>query len=170
MTFDQFITKYNGKGIDFDGYYGFQCMDLMHQYIKDVLGQADPNILRSPTANLVYKNFPNVGGSSLFAKINNTPTGVPQKGDILFWGTGLGPAGHVAIYISGDVNKFKSFDQNFPVGSLSHTQAHDYKAMLGWLRYKNSPPAVDKLTQIRVIINSGGSDSDKIFKIKQVLA
>ena len=38
MTFDEFIAKWNGKGIDLDYAYGDQCMDLMHQYIVEVLG------------------------------------------------------------------------------------------------------------------------------------
>lgn len=167
MTFDQFITKYTNKYVDFDGYYGYQCMDLMHQYIKEVLGQPDPAILRAPTANLVYKNFPNVGGSSLFTKINNTPTGVPQKGDILFWGTKLGPAGHVAVFVDGNVNKLRSFDQNFPIGSKCHIQGHDYNGMLGWLRFKVQP--VDKLTQIRQVVYGGDNDADARYKIKQIL-
>ena len=127
MTFQDFINKWNGKGIDFDGYYGDQCMDLMHQYCVEVLGLVDGRILAAPSAKDVYLNFNNVLGHENFDKIDNTPTGVPQNGDIMFWGTGIGPYGHVAVFVEGDSNKFRSFDQNFPTDSKCHIQEHTYK-------------------------------------------
>lgn len=136
MTIDEFIGKWNGRGIDFDNYYGDQCMDLMHQYHVEVLGITDGRTLAAPAAKDVYLNFPNVFNSHLFEQIKNTPTGVPQKGDIIFWGTGLGTFGHVAIFIEGDANKFKSFDQNFPTGSKCKVVEHTYTGVLGWLRPK----------------------------------
>lgn len=136
MTFSDFIAKWNGRGIDFDGYYGDQCMDLMHQYIVEVLGLTDGRILAAAAAKDVYLNFNNIFGREYFQKIDNTPTGVPQKGDIVFWGTGLGPFGHVAMFIDGDVNKFNSFDQNFPINTKCHVQNHNYIGVLGWLRPK----------------------------------
>ena len=136
MTLQEFINKWNNKGIDFDGYYGDQCMDLMHQYLVDVLGIADGRTLAAADAKTVYLNFNNIFNHQLFEKIANTPTGVPKAGDIILWGTGIGPYGHVAIFVSGDANKFKSFDQNFPTGSKCHIQDHTYTGVLGWLRYK----------------------------------
>lgn len=169
ISFDQFISKWNGKGIDFDGAYGYQCMDLMHQYIVEVLGLSDPRILAAPAAKDVYLRFPNVFGSAYFHKIDNTPTGIPEKGDIMFWGTGLGPYGHVSIYTGGDVMKFKSFDQNFPLGSKCHTQDHNYRGVLGWLRFKT----VNKMVSAKAILdiaNGAGSDGDKLIKIRSLCA
>jgi hypothetical protein len=140
LTLDQFRAKWNGKGIDFDGAYGDQCMDLMHQYCVEVLGITNGAVLAAPAAKDVYLNFSNVTGHELFDKIDNTPTGVPQAGDIVFWGTGIGPYGHVAVFVQGDVNSFRSFDQNFPTGSVCHDQNHsDYTGVLGWLRFKQAP-------------------------------
>mgnify|MGYP001583102486 CR=1 FL=1 len=134
MTFQQFLDKYNGKAVDFDGYYGAQCMDLMHQYVYDVLELTDARILAAPTAKDVYQGNP--FGLEYFQKINNTPTGVPQEGDIVFFGTGIGPAGHVCIFIEEDEKRFRSFDVNWPVGSPAHIQEHTYGYCLGWLRIK----------------------------------
>jgi hypothetical protein len=143
MTIEEFVTKYivqakwKAKGIDTDGAYGYQCMDLMHKYIEDVLGIPDYKVLSSPTAYQVYANFNNVYGHEKFNKIDNTPTGVPQKGDIIFFKqyTGLyGVAGHVCVYIDGDVNSIVSFDQNYPTGSLPQVYKHDYRGCIGWLR------------------------------------
>ena len=137
MTFADFLTKYNGKYIDFDGYYGAQCMDLMHQYCLEFLGISDHSVLAAPCAKDVYNNFSTIKGNELFEQIGNTPTGVPQDGDIMFWNTGT--YGHVAIFLEGTISTFNSFDQNWPVGSPNHIQNHTYSNVLGWLRFKGLP-------------------------------
>ena len=151
MTFDDFISKWTGKTVDFDGIYPNQCMDLMHQYVYDVLGLTDARLLAHPAAYQVFTDFTE---SQYFDKIANTPDGVPQKGDIvLFNKTSSNPYGHVCIFISGDTNKFKSFDANYPTGSLPHVQDHTYGYCLGWLRPKATTPdlqaQVDQLRQER---------------------
>mgnify|MGYP006908837205 CR=1 FL=1 len=44
MTFDEFILKYNGKEIDYDGGCGVQCVDLAKLYIDKVIGVKPENI------------------------------------------------------------------------------------------------------------------------------
>ena len=130
MNFGDFIIKYSGQPVDTDGAYGYQCMDLMHKFKYDVLNLLDPTLLQAPAAKYVYLNFRAEWGT-YFEKIPNTPTGVPKAGDIVLWN---GIDGHVAIFVNGNVMDFISFDQNFPVGSLPHTQYHNYYNVLGWLR------------------------------------
>lgn len=151
--FDDFIKRWNGKGVDTDNAFGQQCMDLMHQFCLEVLSLPDVRILAAPAAKDVYLNFNNILGKEHFEKIANTPTGVPKKGDIVLWGTGLGPFGHVGIFIDGDVNKFNSFDQNFPVGSKCHVQPHNYIGVLGWLRKREIIPQPIWSDQTRVPAN-----------------
>lgn len=164
MTFDEFVTKWNGKGIDFDGAYGDQCMDLMHQYVVEVLGLSDGRILAAPAAKYVYLNFSTIYGNQYFERIANTPTGVPQKGDIVLWD---GYYGHVAIFKEGNVNNFRSFDQNYPVGSKCHIQYHNYTNVLGWLRFKK-PVKLIPSDKILAITEGSGSDGDKLTKIRQL--
>ena len=38
MILQEFINKYIGKLVDFDGAFGAQCVDLIRQYFKDVWG------------------------------------------------------------------------------------------------------------------------------------
>lgn len=135
MTFDEFIGKWKGKTIDFDGIYPNMCMDLMHFYVYECLGLTDKTLLASPSASQVYTDFKPEWGK-FFEKIDNTPSGVPARGDILFFGTQIGPYGHVCIFYDGDANNFRSFDANWPVGTLPHLQNHDYNGVLGWLRFK----------------------------------
>lgn len=130
MSADEFFGKYNGKGVDFDGFYGFQCMDLYRQFCKEVL-----NVPQSPGVSGAVKVW-DTYLKNYFVRIDNTPTGVPIKGDIIIWSQGVGQYGHIAVCKDADINKFTSFDQNWPVGSLCHFQPHNYKYVLGWLRFK----------------------------------
>lgn len=166
MSFDQFITKYTGVGVDTDGAYGYQCMDLMHKYCQDVLGLADLKILAAPAAKDVW--LTNAYGKDKFEIIPNTPTGVPQKGDIIFWGTGLGPYGHVAIFIQGDVNSFRSFDQNFPTGSKCTVTNHpSYNGVLGWLRYKQ-PVVSDPVAAMQKQLDEMRKQRDENWQLFQI--
>ena len=38
MKYSEFVLKNIGHKIDFDRYYGVQCVDLINQYMTDVLG------------------------------------------------------------------------------------------------------------------------------------
>ena len=134
VTFDQFISQWNGRYLDFDGKFGYQCMDLFRKYLVDVCGLPAYN----PFPGVSYaKNLWNYSPLQ-FEKIKNTPTGIPSKGDIVIWGTYVfvtGIAGHVGIFTEGDVNKFISFDQNYaPTGSPCKLNKHSYKGVLGWFR------------------------------------
>ena len=139
MTHNTFTTKYNGRFLEFNGdQYRNQCMDEFWAYLKEVLN-VDPTPYRGwGTAKRCYLNFNNIKGASAnFIRIPNTPTGVPQKGDIIFWGTYpfvTGFAGHVAIIENANVNTLISFDQNWPTYSPCHFQKHSYKGVMGWLR------------------------------------
>lgn len=136
MTFDEFISKYLGKKVDFDGAYGGQCVDLFRQYNKDVLGISQPRgVVGAADFWTNYDSDQNLKNN--FEKIPNTPTGVPQKGDVMFWNKNAGGGfGHVAIYIEGNVNSFVSLDQNWPTLDKVTKTTHDYKNVLGWMRPK----------------------------------
>lgn len=155
ISFDEFIAKWTGKPVDFDGVYPNQCMDLMHQYVYDVLGLTDRKLLAHPAAYQVFTDF---SEKDTFDKIANTPDGVPQKGDIvLFNKTPSNPYGHVCIFIEGDAKKFQSFDANYPTGSLPHVQTHTYGYCLGWLRPKATSP------DLQSIINDLRTDRDNYW-------
>lgn len=132
MTLDQFVDKWTGEFPDFDGNYGAQCMDNMHYYITEVLGLGR-TVLAAPTAYDAYKK-----GDDNFEKIPNTPKGIPQRGDIMFWDTTVGESGHVAVFLDGTANTFRSFDVNWPLKSPAHVQSHNYNGVVGWLRPKHT--------------------------------
>ena len=161
---DSFVKEYTGKFVDTDGYYGAQCMDLMHKYVEKVLGVSDPSVLRADTANLAYITF---NRKDLFDKIDNTLLGMPEKGDIVFFGTKVGSAGHVAIYLDGGLMNFKTFDQNWPTGNFCSIQSHSYLplgSVLGWLRFKFPvDPCADLKKQLEYMTKKA-DDLDKELK------
>lgn len=135
MYLQDFINKYNGKKIDFDGAYGNQCVDLFRFFNKEVLEIAQPkgvNGAKDFWGN--YANDPNLYNN--FDKIANTPSFVPQFGDIAIFNNGT--HGHISICNGkGTTSRFESFDQNYPTNSACHIQSHNYKEFYGVLRPKN---------------------------------
>lgn len=119
---DEFVKKYAGKKVNFDGVLGAQCTDLVRFYIKEVLELPQPPSI--PVAYQIWTKWP-------FPKINQ---GIPKTGDMIVWGKGLGSAGHVAVVISATETSVKVFEQNNPIGSPCRVWDHDYQHVLGWLR------------------------------------
>ena len=137
MNHDSFTAKYNGKFVDYDGYYGNQCVDLMRQYIKECLGINPSTIPAVGYAAQIYQNFNS--NNKWFTRIANTPTNIPKKGDIVIWKyypfvTGM--AGHVAIFDNGNMFSLITFDQNWGNPKCCRFVKHSYKGVLGWLRKK----------------------------------
>ena len=146
MNYQEFINEYNGKSFDYDGVSGVQCVDLAKMYLDKVFG-----IKAGSWGNAkdYYENFNNLPIRNSFTRIANTPTFVPQRGDIVVWGTGLGNKyGHIAIATGeGNTHQFYSYDLNWGSKKV-HKVLHNYKGFLGVLR----PNAQDKIGQASTMI------------------
>lgn len=102
MTLKRFVVTYNSKKVDWDKAHGYQCVDLVRQYCKDVLN---------------VKQFPPVDGAK---DIINNPgdlkvsKGAYAPGDVLVYdGTPSNPYGHVCILVGLlDSDTFIVFEQN----------------------------------------------------------
>lgn len=137
MTYQDFIWKWNTKYCDYDHAYGNQCVDLMRQYCKDVYGVDGYKAIPSRgNAKDIFKNFKN---NAYFKKVNNTPNGIPKKGDIIFFKTStwfpflFGFAGHVGIVDQAGLYDMVIFNQNYPTGRYCEFRKFKYKDCLGWL-------------------------------------
>ena len=94
MTYEQFKSKYNGKYVDYDGYYGYQCWDLGQYYFTQVLNVPDSvlsgcgniknMILRKDKYDLLLQYFDEVSTIGM------------QPGDVCIWTGGEG--GHIGIF------------------------------------------------------------------------
>jgi len=100
MTLTQFIKTYNGQKVDFDKKYGFQCVDLYRQYLKDVLG-----VEQTPAVDGAKDIFENHGNLNITKDSNVADY---SRGDVLIWdSTSTNPYGHVAILV--DIYNTKYF-------------------------------------------------------------
>lgn len=104
MTYQEFKNKYNGKYIDFDGYYGPQCWDLAQFYFTQVLGL--PSSILSgcgQVKNMLVKPKIDV----LRAYFNEVPINSMCPGDVCIWSTN-----HIAIFDHWDGRNCWYFSQN----------------------------------------------------------
>ena len=147
MNLQDFITKYSGGGVDFDGSFGFQCVDLYRFYVKYVLGvPQSPSVVGAKDIWTTYsKNY--------YDQIANTPEGIPQPGDIVIWGDTYGPYGHVAIFVKGTATTMTCFSQNDPAGTVCGLKLYrSYRGVLGWLRCKIITGPIAQNLDIRLSI------------------
>lgn len=161
MKFPEFVNKYLGKKVDFDGAYGGQCVDLFRKYVQEVLGKPQPiGVVGAADFWTNYEKDPALKDN--FDQIVNTPTAIPEEGDVMIWSKKAGGGyGHIGIYISGDVRQFVSFDQNWPSINKCTKTTHNYTNVLGWLRPKpQEQPAPTKaelaIAEIKVVLAKYG--------------
>jgi hypothetical protein len=140
MTLTEFIKKYDGKTVDFDKAYGGQCQDAFNQYCVDVWGIKNP-IQQFPVAS-AYQNFGYAQNNPNFVCVPNSPTAVPMAGDVIIWNQGVGPHGHVGIFVEGDVMSFRAFEQNWNGVQKCRIVNHPYDHVTGWFRPKRNVPEV----------------------------
>ena len=134
MTFNEWVNKYIGRAVDYDGSSGAQCVDLAKCYLKEV--HDVPQFSIGGSAKFYWeKDFSQLSG---FMKIKNTPDFVPVKGDVAVWNSSKGNGhGHVAVCTGeGDTKSFYSYDMNWN-GKAMKKVKHNYKGFYGVLRPKN---------------------------------
>lgn len=98
MTIDEFINKTVKTGVDYDGAYGAQCVDLFRQYAKDVL-EIPKHTGAVEGAKDLWLNYQNLQKEmNYFERIRANCN--PKQGDVAVWdGTPGNKYGHVAIVI-----------------------------------------------------------------------
>lgn len=125
MTFDEFVHKYLGKAVDFDGTAGVQCVDLVDQYLKDVFGITGVWVGGAKDFYNKFKNYPAL--VKVFDRVPNTRSLTDQLGDIVIWGGGTW--GHCGIADGkGNIDVFYTYEENTlgrhePTQYVKHTYA-----------------------------------------------
>ena len=163
---DKLLTEKNNKAVSSLGHGTHECFDLIVEFtnrlgIPHVSGNPSPFPFRD--AKQIYSDF-NAQQALWFDRVENTPTAIPIKGDILVWngsyngwlGRGVG---HTALATGeADTNTFVAFSQNDPLGTYAHLVRYSYKHVSGWVRPKaiNSPqpPMQDRRPYRFDLINS----------------
>lgn len=129
MTFDEFVKKYLGKAVDFDGTAGVQCVDLVDQYLKDVFGVTGVWVTCAKDFYNKFFNYPVL--VKMFDRVPNTRELTDQLGDIVIWGGGTW--GHCGIADGkGNIDVFYTYEEN-TLGKHEPTQyvKHTYKGRTG---------------------------------------
>ena len=140
MKFNEFVEKVKAMGgVDTDGYYGKQCMDLYNYYCNNVLSIQD---VGADCARNILNNRNIMDNVEV---IENYPEFLAQKGDIVVF-RGF-EYGHVAICTGeADLNGFKCIEQNWSNTRQLEEIWHDY--VYGnpvFLRPKNKENLVEKV-------------------------
>lgn len=133
MKLDEFITKYIGKKVDFDGLYGPQCVDLFRQYCKDVL-----KIPHTGGVNGARELFTNYNNMPLEKKYFDRITKGTRTGDIVIWDrTPTNMYGHVAIVVGNMAGRdLLVFEQNGFAQDGAKLTIRTIDNLLGYLRFK----------------------------------
>lgn len=137
MDYNKFVSKWNGKPLDYDHAFSTQCTDVMRAFVNEVY-KLNPYIA-IPTTGSAKNIFYNFKDNKYFKKVLNTPNGIPKQGDILFFKTStwfpflFGRDGHVCLVDKADLYNLQVFQQNYPTGRLCGFGKFKYKDVIGWL-------------------------------------
>ncbi len=165
MNLDQLVTQNLGKPVEREDPTNVdQCFDWAFAYI-DAL-----SIPRTTIRHLrAYEIWTLATDETrrYFDLIPNTPTAVPQKGDIVIFDTTVGVSGHVCIASGNNdgTKTFQSTDQNWNGHLFIEYIWHNYTGVLGWLRPKKTTVMAiisqDELDKIRL-------DRDTNYNLLQI--
>jgi hypothetical protein len=130
---NQFINEHNNKFLDVDGGPKNQCVDLAKSW-QDKLG------IKRTTGNAInwLKNCDKTQWD-----VYKAP-GTPTTGSLIVFGSSYGKAGHIALYVNSEGNRFNSFEQNNPIGSKCHMVNHSYNGVIGWMTPKQKGETMTK--------------------------
>lgn len=138
MELTDFINKWIGTKIDFDGYYGAQCVDLFREYCKDVLHIPHTGLVEG--AKDIYLKFDQMPREKwYFDRIPFGDSTEMKFGDVIVWDkTQTNEYGHVALFISKvDNEKVLVFEQDGFRQDGAKLNLRKTENILGVLRYKD---------------------------------
>lgn len=156
--FDTFLNQYNGqRGVGNTPENKGECVGLVMVWIK---------YINSPHIWGHAKDILTNADRTAYEVILNTPSAVPQKGDVVVWSSRFnGTYGHTAIATgSGNINIFEVFEQNNPVGNGCRLHSYNYNYVTGWLRPKKLAQSVGYMYTLPSgkQIDIGNMESNKV--------
>ena len=136
MTLDAFVKKYQNKSVNFDKKFGPQCVDLFNQYLLDVYKIKEP-IKEFPVAS-AFQLYGMAQKKPNFETQNNGLFDIAKPGDVIVWGQGVGPYGHVGICVKAGLMSLEVFEQNWDKVEKCVINKHNYKNIIGFFRLKTN--------------------------------
>lgn len=130
MKFDTFIDTYKvGKGYDYDGAFGCQCVDLLKFYIDKVL-ETTPQSIGDAKEYWAKRNQAYLKGIFTPVKGDNA-----KRGDVFIRTSGT--HGHCGMVTGTDKKGFFTIEQNAGGCGLVKHLYHPYASDMHFLRPKN---------------------------------
>ena len=167
QTIEEWLNSAVGVGMDPDGAYGYQCVDLVDQYGQDIFGVRWPVCVGGVSgANQLLDVVPD----EYWIRINNdlsNPDQIPERGDVVvFGGDSTNQWGHTAVVLKADSTWMHVVQQNgntnwLPAGLDDlHYYQRGTGTVTGWLRPREEkllPPEhpIPKVTVNQCIVDPG---------------
>lgn len=140
-----------GRGIDYDGVYGMQCVDLVNGVLGNYFGKP------------IWGNAINLLESAQqagYEVIRNNGSNKPEVGDLFVMRTYAHIYGHAGLIVSDEGGVYGTIEQNVdggvqsltlggPARRLKRTLNNPYGVIIGWIR----PPYKDKVAPLSVSIS-----------------
>lgn len=160
MDYAKFKSTYIGKKFDYDGKYGYQCVDLAKLWSKEGWNLKPGAVGHTGSAKDVFIYSDSMLSSKEVQRIKNQPKLAPPQGAIIvFNSTSKNKYGHIAVVDKSDLKNVIVLEQNGSTGNGSgegndaiRLKTYDYSNVLGWL-IPNPPRSPNGVT------NSGTSNS-----------
>ena len=112
MTLEDFVKKYDGVKIDFDGVYDAQCVDLFRKYCDEYYKiEHTGSCQTSGGAKDLFLDYSAMPLEQKYFKKITSKKFIPE--DVLVWNsTDKNPYGHVAIYLAELNDSYIVFEQD----------------------------------------------------------
>jgi len=148
MTLKDFIEKYKGKAVDFDGKFGAQCVDLARQYFKDVweLSQQPEPVIGAQDFFFKHDSRPiqsRYCDCTLYHDAQEPP---PVGAVVIFKSSGNNQYGHIGICIEANKKLMLVFEQDGIANEKALKDGKEqkgayigtwgYDRLVGWLTKK----------------------------------
>ena len=163
---NRFIENVQGNFVEISYHKAiYQCMDLAYAWVFAL--DIPKSTIQHLYAYEVYTK-PRSITKKYFDLIPNTPEFIPQAGDLAVWKVAV--AGHIGVATGeGDVNFFKVFEQNNPLGSNAQVHNRSYVNVIGFLRPKQKAlPAPESVIENDTIIPQIIDDNGNAMEVQAI--
>jgi len=149
MNLQEFVDKYKGKPVDFDGQYGAQCVDLVRRYIKEVweLPRQPEGVIGAEEFYFKHESRPIQRGLCRCTGYYAADCPPPAGSVVVFKAHPGNRYGHIAICLSADASGMDVFEQDGIANERALKEGRpqegakisrwSYNRLAGWLEKKN---------------------------------
>lgn len=161
MTYQEFKKKYNGKYVDYDGYYGSQCWDLAQLYMTEVLKL--PSSILSGCGNV--RNMLEGEKYKLLLKYFDVVKTTEMKpGDLCIWGGKGNNSNHIAIFDHWKSPNCWYFSQN---PNKCQVMIINMPGLHAFRKKESAKEAVDQVLHVGSKVQLTGTYTVKEINVKQ---